>query len=91
MIDALRVGVPVICTDAGGPKEGVKDGVTGRVLKCGDPAEIAEAMKDVLSWNKQELEQCRKEAGKLFESKWSNDILLAKWNVLLNNICGENL
>jgi len=90
MIDALSIGVPVICTEAGGPKEGVKDGINGRVLRCGDPVEIAGAMKDVLSWNKQELEQCSKEASKLFQSKWSDDTILAKWTALLINICGED-
>lgn len=43
LIEAQALGVPVITTDAGGAREAVDDGVTGRVVEDDAPAALAEA------------------------------------------------
>ena len=49
VIEAQRAGVPVVATDAGGTRDAVEDGVTGRILATGDAAVIADAVIGVLS------------------------------------------
>lgn len=49
VLDAMAFGVPVVATAAGGLREAVDDGVTGRVVPVRDPAALAAALLDVLS------------------------------------------
>ena len=83
MIDALHFGIPIICTDAGAPKEGVIEGVNGYVTGCDDPLQLANAMEKILSWDEDKLEQCRHEAMKQFNEMFSDDVLMSKWRSLL--------
>jgi glycosyltransferase involved in cell wall biosynthesis len=48
VIDPLRAGVPTIAARVGGLPEVVRDGVTGRTVRGGHPAELATAILDVL-------------------------------------------
>lgn len=41
LLEAMASGLPVVCTDAGGPAEYVRDGVTGFVVPVADPAAMA--------------------------------------------------
>jgi len=47
--EAMMRGVAVVASDAGGLAEIVEDGRTGRLVRRGDPAALAEALLDVLS------------------------------------------
>ncbi|HEV2370283.1 MAG TPA: glycosyltransferase [Acidimicrobiales bacterium] len=49
VLEAMRVGTPVVVSDAVGNRDLVTDGVTGRVARVGDGAATAEALGDVLS------------------------------------------
>jgi glycosyltransferase involved in cell wall biosynthesis len=42
LIEAMAAGLPVVCTDAGGPAEYVKHDVAGFVVPVADPAAMAE-------------------------------------------------
>lgn len=84
MIDALHLGIPIICTDAGGPKEGVIEGINGYVTGCDDPIQLANAMEKLLSWDEDKLEQCRQESMKQFNEMFSDDVLMSKWRSLIN-------
>ena len=44
VLEAQALGVPVVCTDAGGLPENVADGVTGFVVPRRDPAALAEKL-----------------------------------------------
>jgi glycosyltransferase involved in cell wall biosynthesis len=48
ILEALASGVPVVCTDAGGPAEYVLDGVGGFVVPVADPAAMAERIARLL-------------------------------------------
>ena len=45
LVEALRVGTPVIATRVGGVPEIVEDGVNGLLVPPGDPAALAEAIR----------------------------------------------
>jgi glycosyltransferase involved in cell wall biosynthesis len=48
VLEAMASGLPVIATDVGGVREVVENGVTGRVVKAGRSAPIADAICDLL-------------------------------------------
>jgi rhamnosyl/mannosyltransferase len=50
LLEAMAAGVPVISTELGTGTSWVnQDGVTGRVVRGGDPAALAEAMRGLLA------------------------------------------
>ena len=49
VIEAQAMGRPVIASDIGGPVETVEHGVTGWRVPPGDPAALAETLRDVLA------------------------------------------
>jgi glycosyltransferase involved in cell wall biosynthesis len=49
LLEAMACGLPIVCTDAGGPAEYVLDGVTGYVVPVGDPASMAARVAELLA------------------------------------------
>ena len=49
ILEALAAGCPVVCTDAGGPTEYVRDGATGFVVSPGDAAAMAGRLRQLLT------------------------------------------
>jgi len=84
MIDAIRIGKPVICSEAGAPPlDGVQDGSNGLVVPCNNPLALAEAMAEVLNWNRERTERCLKTSAKIFSDRFSDEVLIGKWSQLL--------
>lgn len=50
LLEAQASGTPVVCSTAGGMKEFVVDGKTGRIVAEGDLEALAAALGEVLSW-----------------------------------------
>ena len=48
ILEYMAAGLPVVATDCGGNRELVEDGVTGRVVRCSDPAATAAAITNLL-------------------------------------------
>ena len=48
LLEAMASGLPVVCTDAGGPAEYVTDGISGFVVPVADPAAMAEKIGRLL-------------------------------------------
>jgi glycosyltransferase involved in cell wall biosynthesis len=83
MIDALYLGIPIICTDAGAPKEGVIEGINGYVTGCADPTKLAKAMEELLSWDKDKLEKCSQVSLNIFNERFSDEVILSRWESLI--------
>ena len=48
MVEALASGTPLVSTSSGGIPDVVEDGVSGVLVKEGDPAGIARSVSDLL-------------------------------------------
>ena len=46
--EAMALGIPVIASDIGGARTIVADGVTGRIVPPGDPAALADALREAI-------------------------------------------
>lgn len=86
MIDALHFGIPIICTDAGGPKEGVTEDINGYITDCEDPSQMANAMILLLFWDEYKLEKCRQASMSRFNNRFSENVLMSKWSSLLMDV-----
>jgi len=49
VIEAMAAARPVVATAAGGPLDTVVDGETGRLVKPGDPASLADAVLEIIA------------------------------------------
>lgn len=84
MIDALRRGLPVICSDAGAPAvDGVVHQANGVVVPCADPAALAAAMLEVAGWDQTRLSLCRDRGQAIFQKRFSEDTVMSQWEELL--------
>ena len=84
MLEAMALGLPVICTDcpAGGPREYIDSGKDGLLIKVGDVRNLENAMIKMLSnrdWSYSLGAKARKKAECFFEEvvfkKWEKYIL----------------
>lgn len=89
MIDAVRLGIPVICTEAGGVHEGVVDGQNGRVISCDSPAALSAAISEIADWKPARDEHCRKVAARIYEEKFSEVVIMKQWNRLMEDLIRE--
>jgi glycosyltransferase involved in cell wall biosynthesis len=79
MLDALSRGTPVICTDAGGVPEGVRDAHTGYIVPCNDADAVRDAMLRVAGWSAEERERCRRVSAELWDARFSSAMVTQKW------------
>ena len=87
MIDALRLGLPVICTEAGAPAvDGVVHQDNGLVVPCADPATLGMAMLEVSGWDQTRLSMCRNRGQAIFQERFSEDTVMDKWAELLGQV-----
>ena len=83
MIDALHLGVPIICSESGAPPgEGVIDEENGYVVKSNNALALAKKMLKLLEWGREDMEHCRKVSTKRFHERFSDDVLLKAWSQL---------
>lgn len=60
LMEAMAAGVPVIATHVAGTPELVEDGVTGRLVRPGDTAQLAQAVADCLTDSRPALDMARR-------------------------------
>jgi glycosyltransferase involved in cell wall biosynthesis len=69
IIEAQMLGVPVVCTDAGGSAECVEDGVTGWVVRNRNAALLARRVSEILgddAWREHAISHAPRFAGERF-------------------------
>lgn len=67
LVEYLAAGLPVVCTDVGGCREAVEEGINGFVVPGGDPSALAEGIANALRCERGALgERNRRKAQALF-------------------------
>ena len=72
LAEAMAVGLPVVTTEISAIPELVEDGITGRLVAPGEPAAMAEAIREVLLQPEEPLrraEQARKRVEAHFDNR----------------------
>ena len=90
MIDALRYGIPVVCSEAGGVKEGIVEGQTGYVFPCGDIEACSENLGRILQWSDVQRDACIKASSILFDKQFADDKILSQWEMLFKELPVRN-
>jgi len=80
-IEAMACMKPVIATRSGGPEEIITYNQTGVLITPGEPGAIVEALLGLLE-NRQKMKQLANAAFKEVRNKFSNDILVKKYEEL---------
>lgn len=78
ILEAMRNGIPVICSDFGGMKEVVNNEKTGLVVKSGDPCALSGALQMLLV-NKELREQLGREGKIRMELMFDSDKMLTEY------------
>lgn len=86
MVDALRYGIPVICTDVGGPPENIVNCCTGYVVPCESYKDLSNAMQSRVEWNTEKLVSCKEKETEIFNNKFSDIVLMNQWKGFLRSI-----
>lgn len=85
-VDALRYGVPVICSNTGAPPlDGVIDGKNGYIFESNNSISLKEKMLALLNWDEKQLTQCRTVSSKAFEQRFSEPVVVQAWTDLLSS------
>ncbi len=91
MVDALRMGVPIICSVAGAPPlEGVKHNVNGLIVSCNDTQALTEAMIDISGWDKVRRDMSKKQATAIFHERFSENVVMMQWKTLLDMVASSS-
>ena len=81
MIEAMSFGLPVVAFNCpNGPKEIVRTGKNGVLVKNGNTEELAKAINGM--FNNQILNSYGKTAREDFVKKWTEDSVLEKWEMV---------
>lgn len=85
VLEAMAVGLPVVCTDCGGMREVVDSGVTGWIVPVRNAAAIKNGLLNVLRMSEREVIAMRRKAHESvksrfdFEKNISEFVSLYKW------------
>ena len=77
LLEAMASGLPVVCTDAGGPAEYVQNGVTGFVVPVANPQAMAARIIELLE-QPMLLEQFGRSGRELAERRFSYDRMIGE-------------
>jgi glycosyltransferase involved in cell wall biosynthesis len=77
VLEAMRAGLPVVASDAGGVSESVEDGITGALVPGGDATSFAEALR-LLILDPAARQQQGAAAHARYESHFRLEYMLAK-------------
>jgi glycosyltransferase involved in cell wall biosynthesis len=88
ILGAMRAGLPVVASDVGGIREAVEDGVSGILVRRGNPAEMAGALRTLLESPKERQRMGRSGHqiyGRRFRFEYMLDATAALYAKVLEN------
>ncbi len=87
LLEYMACSLPVVCTDSGGNREVVEDGVSGFVVPPGDPQEVARALRRLRE--DAELRRRLGEAGRArLERRFSVPQMVDRWTGIYEEAAG---
>jgi glycosyltransferase involved in cell wall biosynthesis len=89
LLEALASGVPVVCTDAGGPAEYVTDGVSGFVVPVADPVAMARRIGELID-DPPARDRLGRQAREQAERKFAYERMIAETLRVYESIIGPN-
>jgi glycosyltransferase involved in cell wall biosynthesis len=94
VIESFAKGTPAVVSELGAMAELVEHGRTGAHFKPGDPDDLAEKVRDILT-DAERLKQMRRAARRAYEGKFTEEVNYAKlmyiYERALNSVVGEEL
>jgi len=84
LLEAMRAGLPAICTAVGGIPETVTDAESGILVPAGDLGALTAAMSELAS-SPQKREQFGESGRKRFSSEFSLDTMVSRYDSLYGN------
>lgn len=85
LLEAMRLGLPIVATRAGGIPEVVRDGVDGLLVPPGDARALAEAIARVLS--EPDLRERLASSGRTRADGFTEESMCAAWGTLYAELC----
>jgi len=82
LLEAAATGLPIVTTDVGGNREAVQDGVSGFVVKPGNPSKLAHAMCRMMKLPDVKLKMMGEEGRQLVEQRFGLQSVVDQWESL---------
>lgn len=89
LLEAMACGLPAVAYDTGGMADAVHDGVTGHLVRSGDAAALASAIRQLLGDNGEQRARMRDESRRLIEREFSSEIQAERFAALYGEIIGR--
>lgn len=82
LLEAMACGVPAVAFDTGGMADAVREGVTGHLVRSGDTAALAAAIRQLLGGNGEQRARMGDESRRLIEREFSSEIQAERFAAL---------
>lgn len=89
LVEAMFAGLPVVATDVGGVSDAIEDGETGFLVKLGDTSGFAEKLNLLIN-NDELRDKMGKNALIKARREFGVDVMLDKYEKVINEVCSEN-
>ncbi|MEZ5618829.1 MAG: glycosyltransferase family 4 protein [Rhodocyclaceae bacterium] len=86
LLEAMACGVPAVAFDTGGMADAVHDGVTGHLVRSGDAAALAAAIRQMLGGDGEQRARMGVESRRLIEREFSSEIQAERFAALYDEI-----
>jgi glycosyltransferase involved in cell wall biosynthesis/peptidoglycan/xylan/chitin deacetylase (PgdA/CDA1 family) len=86
VMEAMASGVPVVCTDAGGVRELVQEGISGFIVPIQDPAALSERMIHMMTMDDAMRLRMGAAGRERIVKQFDNERVVDRWEVMLHQV-----